>query len=223
MRRRRRQPSPRRNARSASSSGAVRRRSGRRASVVRSVSWRRQRRTAAWSPEPRTSGTARPRNVQGLVYCGCSSTPVANESSGAEASLPSTPGRSRAIASRTTSAASSPPLKHVVADRQLFVDPPGHALVHTLVASAHEQEAGFAGERRRAGLVEAGAARRQQDATRAVLARCVLDGGHQRLRLHHHALAAAVRDVVHLQVPSAGVVAQLVQPDLASRRAHAPA
>ena len=39
----------------------------------------------------------------------------------------------------------------------------------------------------------------------------VLDRRHQRLGLHHHALATAVGHVVHLQVATAGVVAQLVQ------------
>ena len=55
------------------------------------------------------SGTPRPRNSAGRVYCGYSRSPSLKLSSSTEASLPSAPGTSRHTASTTTSAASSPP------------------------------------------------------------------------------------------------------------------
>src|SRR5205823_1780907 len=86
-------------------------RSGRRSRVRESACSRRHCAIFAWSPESRTSGTLRPRNSGGRVYCGPSSSPSpAKLSLCAERSLPSTPGTSRAAASITASAASSPPV-----------------------------------------------------------------------------------------------------------------
>jgi hypothetical protein len=57
-----------------------------------------------------TSGTFAPRKSAGRVYCGYSSSPVEKLSSSGDSSDPSTPGTSRATASITTSAPSSPPV-----------------------------------------------------------------------------------------------------------------
>src|SRR5579859_298617 len=100
---------------SRASPGSAAIRSGRSAAVRRSASSRRHRAMAAWSPDSRTGGTSRPRHTRGLVKTGPSSrlaigpSPPPNESSGAEAALPSTPGSSRQIASIITSTAGSPP------------------------------------------------------------------------------------------------------------------
>ena len=73
---------------------------------------RRHAATRAWSPESRTSGTPIPLKLAGRVYWAYSSSPEGEkDSSTALISSPSAPGRSRATASMTVSAASSPPVR----------------------------------------------------------------------------------------------------------------
>src|SRR6266508_907706 len=64
-----------------------------------------------WSPESSTSGTPQPRNSGGRVYCGYSFPPSSSDEnvSFSADSFASAPGWSRAIASTSTIAGSSPP------------------------------------------------------------------------------------------------------------------
>src|SRR3954466_3850497 len=90
-----------------------------------------------------------------------------------------------------------PAREHEIAQRQFLVHPAEDALVHALIAAAHQDQGVVAGELDRLGLVEAGPLRGHQHHPGGGRARPGrLDGRHQGLRLHHHARAAAVGNVV---------------------------
>ncbi len=95
----------------------------------------------------------------------------------------------------TARAAGSPPLKHEVAERQLFGgEKVGDALVDILVVAAEQRQLGAGGEANRVGLRESPAARRHEHDRRRHSQR--VDGLEERLGLHDHPGAAAVRIVV---------------------------
>ena len=113
---------------------------------------------------------------------------------------PARPGSSRATASTTASAASSPPVS-TKSPRDSSPSTYGqHPLVHALVAAADEDQAGWAraASARAIVLGEAAARGGSSGAPCAPGSRGPrrLDGGHQRLDLHHHPRAAAVGRVV---------------------------
>src|SRR5712692_5496010 len=87
--------------------------------------------------------------------------------------------------------------EHEIAEGNLLVDEGDDPLVHALVAAADEDQLLAPRELLRERMVESAALRGHEDHVRAgeTLARR-LDGGDQRLGLHHHACAAAVGNVV---------------------------
>src|SRR6267143_5628463 len=109
-------------------------------------------------------------------------------------------------------------LEDEVAQGELLVHEREDPLVHPLVPPAHQDQPPPRGELLRLPLVEARALRREQhDVRPGELRPSRLDGGHQRLRLHDHAGAAAVRYVV-----GDAVLARREVPDVHDPRAQEP-
>ncbi len=99
------------------------------------------------------------------------------------------------------------------------------ALVDALVAAADEQQTLVARKLGDERAVEPPPLRREQHHRRLCLDERLhrLDGGEQRLRLHHHPRAAAERVVIDRPMPVSRPVAQVVQHDLDQPRvARAP-
>ena len=156
----------------------------------------------AGSPGPRARGRGRARRAwAGACTADTRAGPRRTIPRRREVASPSTPGTSRATASIIDERAELAARQHVVADRELLVDRElDHALVDALVAAAHEHEVRQRRELAHARLGQRRARGRQQDAMRARASACAApppgDRGEQRLGLHHHARAAAVRRVV---------------------------
>ena len=91
-----------------------------------------------------------------------------------------------------------------------------HPLVHSLVVAAEQNQAWLLCQAVDDRLVEQASLRRQQDeaAWGWLQAADCLDGAENRVRLEHHARAAAVRRVVHGVVRPFGPVSQIVQLDI---------
>ena len=98
-------------------------RSGRRASVVRSDSSRRQRAIAAWSPERSTSGTRERRGTpRGACTAGARAGRSRTSRRARDASLPSAPGEEAHDRVDDDERGELAAREHVVADRELLVD-----------------------------------------------------------------------------------------------------
>src|SRR6266542_2612396 len=100
-----------------------------------------------------------------------------------------------------------------VSDRDLHVHRRHHALVHSFVPTAHEDQPALPGEAARQRLVEPHAPWARQDRRRArEPSPRRLDGVDERLGLHHHPGTAAVRGVIRDVVLARSVIADVGHP-----------
>ncbi len=103
--------------------------------------------------------------------------------------------------------------QHIVADGELVGrQMRAHPLVNAFIVAAEQRDARLRRQLARDGLRENAPGRVEQDDRAALVDG--FDGGEERLRLHHHAGAAAIGIVVHDMVAIGGGVARVVQRDL---------
>ena len=97
-----------------------------------------------------------------------------------------------------------------ISQRDLLVDPAQHALVDPLVPAANDDQRPPARQLERLALIEPGALRRKEDDARRRFAPAGrLDRRHERLGLHHHPGAPAIRHVVRDAMSAPGEVADV--------------